>query len=406
MLSAARWVIIAAPGSGRAQSPMLSLTELSPTTSRRLRLLAALAVAVLALVVIWKLLAVLLAFLVSGVVAYLLVPVVDLAERRTPWGRRWPQVTRMATAVLLLLLLLLAILIVVGLGLLGVIDQSAVLVERAPALMADAQAIYQEAIAEYESRVPPNIREMIDPRLGELRQALINGLEDALLSVLRFLQTGVGLVVSFATVPIILFYLLYDPAGLGQGVRRLLPRPVRDDFTEIARLTGESIGLYLRVQLMLAAMTGVVIGLGLWVMGVSAAPILAIIAAFAELIPIVGATISLVIAVVVMLVTDLTKTPFVVALYLVWQVLQNSLIAPRVQGQALGLHPLAIVLALAVFGLFLGFWGVLVAAPFTSAGYRVIRYVVEEWDAAGAGLADPELEGEDGVASSLRNARE
>ena len=385
---------------------MFSLPQLSPTAYRRLRLLAALAVAVLALVVIWKLLAVLLAFLVSGVVAYLLVPVVNLAERRTPWGRRWPQVTRMATAVFLLLLLLLAILIVVGLGLLGVIDQSAVLVERAPALVADAQAIYQEAIAEYEGRVPPNIREMIDPRLGELRQALINGLEDALLSVLRFLQTGVGLVVSFATVPIILFYLLYDPAGLGQGVRRLLPRPVRDDFTEIARLTGESIGLYLRVQLMLAAMTGVVIGLGLWAMGVSAAPILAIIAAFAELIPIVGATISLVIAVVVMLVTDLTKTPFVVALYLVWQVLQNSLIAPRVQGQALGLHPLAIVLALAVFGLFLGFWGVLVAAPFTSAGYRVIRYVVEEWDAAGAGLADPELEGEDGVASSLRNGGE
>ncbi len=385
---------------------MLSLPQLSPTAYRRLRLLAALAVAVLALVVIWKLLAVLLAFLVSGIVAYLLVPVVNLAERRTPWGRRWPQVTRMATAVLLLLLLLLAILIVVGLGLLGVIDQSAALVERAPALVADAQAIYQEAIAEYESRVPPNIREMIDPRLGELRQALVNGLEDALLSVLRFLQTGVGLVVSLATVPIILFYLLYDPAGLGQGVRRLLPRPVRDDFTEIARLTGESIGLYLRVQLMLAAMTGVVIGLGLWAMGVSAAPILAIIAAFAELIPIVGATISLVIAVVVMLVTDLTKTPFVVALYLVWQVLQNSLIAPRVQGQALGLHPLAIVLALALFGLFLGFWGVLVAAPFASAGYRVIRYVVEEWDAAGAGPADPELEGEDGIASSLRNGGE
>ncbi|MCE2501012.1 MAG: AI-2E family transporter, partial [Dehalococcoidia bacterium] len=98
--------------------------------------------------------------------------------------------------------------------------------------------------------------------------------------------------------------------------------------------------------------------------------------------PIVGATISLAVAVVVMLITDLAKTPLVVALYLVWQVLQNSLIAPRFQGQALGLHPLAIVLALAIFGLFLGFWGVLVAAPFAAAGYRVMRYVVEEWHAA------------------------
>ncbi len=359
-----------------------SMPHLTPTAGRRLRLLAALALAVLALVVIWKLLAVLLPFLLSAVVAYLLAPVVNVVERRTPLGRRWPRITRMGATGLLLLLLLLAILGAVGLGLLRVIDESTALVERAPDLVAQGQKIYQDIIVTYESRVPPNIREMIDPRLDELQQALMDGLNQALLGLFRILQTGVGLVVSLATVPIILFYLLYDPEGLGRGVRRLLPRLVRDDFSAIARLTGESIGVYLRVQLLLAATTGVVIGLGLWAMGVSVAPILAIIAAFAELVPIVGATISLVIAVVVVLLTDLAKTPLVVALYLVWQVLQNTLIAPRFQSQALGLHPLAIVLALAIFGLFLGFWGVLVAAPFTAAGYQVLRYVVREWEAA------------------------
>ena len=361
-----------------------SIPPLSAASSRRLRLLAALALAILTVVVIWKLLAVLLPFLLSGVVVYLLQPAVNVVERRTPWGRRWPKATRMASAGLLLLLVLLAFLVVLGLGLLRIIDQSTALVERAPDLVADAQQIYRDVITEYELRVPPNIREMVDPRLGELRQALVSGLEEALLRVFLFLQTGVGLVVSLATVPIILFYLLYDPEGLGQGARRLLPRPVRADFSEIARLAGGAIGDYLRVQLLLAAMTGVVIGVSLWAMGVSVAPILAIIAAFAELVPIVGATISLIIAVVVILVTDLSKTPWVVALYLVWQVLQNSVITPRFQGQALGLHPLAIVLALAVFGLFLGFWGILVAAPFTAAGYRVMRYVVQEWDAADA----------------------
>ena len=352
--------------------------------------MAALALAVLALVVIWKLLAVLLPFLLSGIVVYLLAPVANLAERRTPLGRRWPRATRMAAVLLVLMLLLIAVVVVLALGVLRVIDQSSALVERAPDLVADVQAIYNETVAEYERRVPPDIREMIDPRLIELREALVRGLNEAALRILRILQTGVGLVVSLATLPIILFYLLYDPEGLGRGVRRLLPRLVRDDFSRIAQLTGESIGLYLRVQLLLAAMTGVVIGLGLWAMGVSAAPILAIIAAFAELIPIVGATLSLLIAVVVMLVTDLGKTPFVVALYLVWQVLQNSFIVPRVQGQALGLHPLAIVLALAIFGLFLGFWGILVAAPFTAAGYRVISYVVEEWHAAAVPEPEPE----------------
>ena len=385
---------------------MLSLPQLSPTASRRFRLLAALAVAVLVLAVIWKLLAVLLPFLLSGLVAYLLLPLVNVVERRTPWGRRRPRLTRMVIAGLLLLLMMLGLLIVVALGVLRIIDQSAALVERAPDLVSEAQQIYQAVLEEYETRVPPNIREMIDPRLQEVQQALADGLNAALLRLFQILQTGVGLVVSLVTVPIILFYLLYEPANIGRGVRSLLPRSIRDDLAEIARLSGESIGVYLRVQLSLGAMIGVVTAVALWAMGVPLAPILAVVAFAGELIPIVGPTISLAIAVVVTLVTDITKTPLVIALYLILQALQNTLIAPRMQGQALGLHPLAVILALAIFGLFLGFWGVLVAAPFTAAGYRVIRYVVEEWDAAGAGLADPELEGEDGVASSLRNGGE
>ena len=352
--------------------------------------MTALAVAVIALVVIWQLLAVLIPFILSAAVAYLMLPLVNLAERRTPFGKRWPQATRMATAALLLLLIMLAILIVLLLGVLRIIDQSAALVERAPDLVAETQQIYHAVIAEYETRVPPNIREMIDPRLEEIKQALIEGLNQALVRLFQILQTGVGLVVSLVTVPIILFYLLAEPDGIGRGVRRLLPHSLRDDLCEIARLSGESIGVYMRVQLLLGAMIGVITGIGLWVMGVPAAPVLAIIAFFGELVPIVGPTVSLVIAVVVVLVTDWTKTPLVIALYLILQALQNTLIAPRLQGQALGLHPLAVILALALFGLFLGFWGVLVAAPFAAAGYRVLSYVVQEWHAADRSTDPPD----------------
>ena len=366
-----------------------SIPPLSSTVIRRLRLLAALATALLALLAIWKLLAVLLPFLLSGVVAYLLVPLVNLVERRTPFGRRRPGATRMAMSGLVLLLLVLAALVIIGLGLLRIIDQSAALVEQAPDLVTDVQRIYDETVEEYERRVPPNIREVVDPRILELREALVQGLNDALRRLFQMLQTGVGLVVSLATVPIILFYLLYQPDTLGRGVQRLLPRSVRDDLTEIARLTGESVGMYLRVQLFLGAMMGVAVGIGLWLIGVPQAPVLAILAAFAELIPIVGPTFWFIIATVVMLVTDLTKAPFVLALYLVLQALQNTLITPRIQGQALGLHPLAVIVALAIFGLFLGFWGVLVAAPFTAAGYRVMSYVVREWDAAAVSVVGP-----------------
>lgn len=361
--------------------------QLSFAATRRIRLFAALVVAVVAVVVIWRLIDVLLPFLLSGAVAYLLMPLVNASERRTPWGRRWPQQTRMAISGLLLGLVILVVLLIVAVGLLRVIDRSTALVERAPNIFADVQVIYQQAVAEYESRTPANIRELLYPRLIELREALVEALNAATLRALRILQSGVGLVVSLVTVPIILFYLLYAPGSIGRGVRSLLPHSIRDDLSEIARLAGQSIGTYLRVQLLLALMTAVVIGLSLWALGVPGAPALAMLAFAAELVPIVGPTISLAVAALVTLLTDYTKTPIVIALYLIWQALQNTFLAPRLQGQALGLHPLVVILAIAIFGLYAGFFGVLVAVPLTAAGYQVMQYVVREWHAAGTGAA-------------------
>ena len=366
---------------------MLQNPKLSLATTRRARLLAALAVAVVMTVMIWQLIDVLLPFLLSGIVAYLLMPMVNACEQRTPWGRRWPHQTRMATAGLLLALVMLVVLMIIMVGLLRVIDRSAALVEHAPNMVADVQRIYQQAILEYESRTPANIRELIDPRLIEIRLALLEALNKATLRLIRILQSGVGLVVSLVTVPIILFYFLYAPASMARGVQRLIPHSIRDDLSEIARLAGQSIGAYLRVQLLLAATTGIIIGLALWGLGVPLAPILAMVAFVAELVPIAGPTISLAIAVVVTLLTDFTKTPIVIALYLIWQAVQNTLLTPKLQGQALGLHPLAVILAIAIFGLHLGFLGVLVAAPVTAAGYRVMDYVVREWNAAGVEMA-------------------
>ena len=69
---------------------MQAIPNLTTPARRRIRLLASLALALAVLVAIWQLLGVLLPFLVSGVVAYLLLPLVSL-WLRTPWGRRWPR---------------------------------------------------------------------------------------------------------------------------------------------------------------------------------------------------------------------------------------------------------------------------------------------------------------------------
>ena len=353
----------------------------TPQWQRRWRLLAALAVLIVLLAVAWRLLTPLLPFLLGGIVAYLLLPAVNLIVRYAPGRLRWPDAVRAAAAGLTLLVVIALVLGILALALSGLVTQSAALVEYAPGLATQLQSDWRALQEWYATQVPARVREFIDPRLSDVQSALADAAGNAMARLLGIVRSGFTLIISLAALPLILFYVLYDPGGLGNGVLRLAPRSLRRDLAAIAGLAGGVIGSYLRVQLLTALLVGVIIGLSLWALQVPQAVILAAIAAVAELVPVVGATVSLVIASVLTLLTDPVKTPIVIALYLVVQTLQNTLLTPRLQGTALGLHPLTIILALAIAGAFLGFWGVLVATPLTAAGYRILGYVVREWDA-------------------------
>lgn len=365
------------------------MPEFTDSTRRRIRLSLSVILAVAALVVIWQLLGTLLPFLLSGAIAYLLLPLVKLGDR-TPLCARWPNAGRAFFAGLATVAVVLAVVGLLALGVFRVVDGSITLAERAPGVISEGQALWEELQYVYRNRVPSNIQEIVDPRLGELRSALATAALEALQRVSKIAQSGVAQVVSLAASPIILFYLLYQPATLGRGVKNLLPGPLRDDLAEIGRLAGESIGAYLRMQLLLGLIVGVVVTLALMAIGVPLALPLGILAGLAELVPIVGPTIFVVLAAVVMLLVDFTKVPIVIAVYLIVQALQNMLVAPRMQGQALGLHPLAVILALALFGLFFGFLGTLLAAPLAAAGHRVLTYTRQEWSTAGIVVVEME----------------
>ena len=366
---------------------MLDMSNLTALARRRIRLVASLALALAALVAVWQLLGVLLPFLVSAVVAYLLLPLVSLFMRSS-LGRRWPRASRVAAAGGATLLVILVVLALLAVGVFRLLEGSITLAERAPDLAADVTTVWQEFQVEYRQRVPAGVQEIINPRLGELRTGLVEAGIAALQRVSQVAQSGISQVIALAGAPIILFYLLYEPGKVGRDVEQLLPGPLQNDLKEIGRLAGESIGAYVRLQMMLGIAVGAVMWLALWAMGAPLAAPLGLLAGLAELVPVVGPTIFFIVAGLIMALADLSKLPFVLALYLVIQALQNTLIAPRLQGQALGLHPLTVILVLALFGLFLGFLGTLLAAPLTAAGYRVLAYVRQEWSSAGLPASD------------------
>src|SRR5690606_3917292 len=103
------------------------------------------------------------------------------------------------------------------------------------------------------------------------------------------------------------------------------------------------------------------IGLGLW-------------AGVTELIPILGPWLGGIAGVIVVLATDPGLIVWVALIYFMVQQLENNLLVPRIQGDAVDIHPAMVIMLLAVFGAIWGFMGMLVAVPLSAIGRELFWY--------------------------------
>ena len=360
-------------------SMLKQLAELGPVARRRIRVIAALLVAIALLVLAWQLLLVLVPLALSAVIASLLLPVVRIGER-SPLARRWPRLNRALVAGFATVLGVVIVLAFLGLVAYGLVGGAATFAQTSPLLNDEGSRAFADVEAAYRERVPVRIQEEIDPRLAALGDAILDSGVSALGKVANAIQSNIGQFVTLLATPIVVFQFLYRPNAVPEAARRLIPAPLRDDLAEMARLTGTTAIAYIRVQLVGAIFVGLSIWLLYWAVGIKLALPLGMLAALTELVPVVGTLLFLLLMAVAVGLTDLTLLPVALAFYLLVQVIQNSFVTPRLHGLALGLHPMGVLLSLAIFTMFFGFIGALVAAPVTGAAYRVLQYVGRVWE--------------------------
>ena len=326
------------------------LAELPPPTQRRIRLIAAVLVAIALLVVAWQLLLVLVPLAVSAVIASLLLPLMRLGER-TPLARRWPRFNRLAVAGIATLLGVLIALAVIGIGAYALVGGATTIAQVAPAIIEEGDRTFMEIEAAYRKRIPEGVQEQVDPRMADFRDSIYDSGVAAIENLANLIQSNIGQFVTLLATPIAVFQFLYRPSALPQAARRLIPAPIRDDLGEMGRLAGVTVTAYIRVQLVGAIMVGVTVWLLYWAVGIQLALPLGLLAAVTELVPVVGTTLFILLMVITVALTDLRLLPLAAVFYLLVQVIQNSLVTPRLHGLALGVHPMALLLSIAIFGM-------------------------------------------------------
>jgi predicted PurR-regulated permease PerM len=202
-----------------------------------------------------------------------------------------------------------------------------------------------------------------------------------LVSVSRSGGALAAAVLSLFLVPIITFYLLRDWDKIMVHIGALIPTQQRATVLKLARDTDEVLGAFLRGQLLVMLALAVIYSLGLSIVGLKFAIAIGVVAGLVSFVPYLGFVFGIVLA---GLTVALEPNPFwlmigVVATFAIGQLLEGSLLTPKLVGDRIGLHPVIVIFAVAAGGQLFGFFGILLALPAAAVLSVVVRFAFNRY---------------------------
>jgi predicted PurR-regulated permease PerM len=335
---------------------------------------------IILLLIIYWLAGVLFPFAIGGVLAYILFPIVRLLEQVMPWREKRPNLSRVIA---------IAIVFIVALGVVAgalvlvipqIVNEATVFISRLPRIFEEARSTIEQLNREYAERIPEEIKQNIQEGLANVGSVLLGAIQDAFLRVAGFITNAFSLIIGLSVIPIFLFYLLKDQESLSRGVYTPAPSAVRPHLRNVASIMNQTIGSYIRGQLLLGLVVGALVALGLFLFAVPFQILLGIVAGITELVPIIGPWIGGAVGVLVTLAVAPEKVIWVILLYLGIQILENSFLVPRIQGNALDLHPIAVMIVIVIGSHLFGLWGVILGPLLVAAARDVIKYFIDQWN--------------------------
>src|SRR3954463_1161494 len=254
--------------------------------------------------------------------------------------------------------------------------------------LADSLDLQLQRLGEFYARlqIPAAIREWIDGLIAGIGKGGGGGGGGADLSFLLPLVTGasslLGALFAYFILPVWVAYILNDKNTLVATFDRSLPNTWRFDTWAVIKTVERDFGQWVRGQLILGFVVGFFTFVGLIVLSRTVDPIfgryavlLSVLAGLLELVPIIGPIISAVPAVLLAATAGLGPVIWVFVLYFAVQQTENNLLVPKIQGDAVQLHPAAVVFAIIVGGSLAGLLGAILALPVTAAFRDVVRYL-------------------------------
>jgi predicted PurR-regulated permease PerM len=322
---------------------------------------------------LWLLSDIMLPFVAGLAIAYLLTPLTDRLERLG--------VNRLAAALLIITIVVLALIYLILLV--------------APILAGQLSSFF-ESVPGYITKLQGLLSDPSRPWL----QKLLGAGFSADKSVSDLMTQGVGWLTSFlhslwsggralvslfslgVVTPVVAFYLIYDWHRMIRAVDKWILPQHRATVRELARQVDVAISGFVRGQTGVCLILGSFYAVALTLIGLNFGLLIGLISGLITFIPYVGSMTGLVVAfgvAVAQFWPNYGPILMVLAVFLVGQFIEGYVLAPKLVGESVGLHPVWIIFALLAFGYLFGFVGLLVAVPLAATIGVLARFVLRRY---------------------------
>jgi len=317
-------------------------------------------------------------FVVSAMLAYLADPLVDKLEARK---------IRRVFAVSLVFLLILLVLLILGVVIMPQLeDQISTLLKQIPAYIEWTKTTLIPWINERFG----NYINFAD--VGQIQNLLSENWKEAGGTILGMLgkvsESGItllGWAANLVLIPVLTFYLLRDWDNLVAGIHALLPRSIEPTVSGLARESDEMLGAFLRGQILVMAGLSAIYTSGLMLVGLDFALLIGLFAGLVSFVPYLGLIIGILFAGIaaIMQFKGVDMLPWVVLVFVVGQLVEGMFLTPKLVGDRIGMHPVAVIFAIMAGGQLYGFFGILLALPVASVVMVLVRHALLRYRASG-----------------------
>ncbi|MGV2433000.1 MAG UNVERIFIED_CONTAM: AI-2E family transporter [Rickettsiaceae bacterium] len=313
-------------------------------------------------------------FVVSFLIAYAMTPLTNLLQSKLSMNKGFSSVCGVILFITIFVTLMTTIVPIIY-------NQSTILINKLPLYK---QYIDRELLPYLGSKlnaIDPTIATSAEDRLKQSIDEVFLVFVGMINNIWTYTMATINAIVMIFLIPILLFYFLRDWDSMKKGFYDLFPKNSQSFVKSIFADINNVLSCYIKGQLIVCIIWVIYTYTALAIMGLDLAFILAIIAGLSPIVPIFGIMIAATASLIVGMFTFglNIKILYILGIYLAGNIIDNSLITPKIIGDSIGISPIWIIFSVLVVGYIIGPLGMLVAIPIAGIVSVILKYARQNY---------------------------